>query len=324
LSTMHWERRRVFRFFRFRRFRRLFCTAQEIPAIPRTELRRQFLCAAIPMVGFGFIDNTVMIRAGDLIDNSLGATFGMATLTAAAFGQVCSDSCGVLFGNSLDAFFGKIGLRPPAVTSAQRQLRSFRLVTTAGATIGIISGCLIGMCNLFFLDLDAKERAAKQKELDTIYSMVMHKGPEMFNCEGASLFLYDETRTTLWTKVIAGHHQMIEIPVRDHGLTSWVLRNGQMVNTPDAYSDPRFDASVDKRIGYKTRTLLAMPITFEGKVQGVLMLLNKKEPEGFDEEDEKLGKVVAHHVSIFMEKFEASTDAIEPIIFNEKALAEPI
>ena len=75
------------------------------------------------------------------------------------------------------------------------------------------------------------------------------------------------------------------------------------------------------------------------EVQGVLMLLNKKEPEGFDEEDEKLGKVVAHHVSIFMvtkrvffwnlsfvaeEKFEASTDAIEPIIFNEKALAEPI
>merc|ERR1719204_2166541 len=270
---------------------------REIDQIPRRELRKQFLCAAIPMVGFGFIDNTVMIRAGDAIDQSLGATFGMATLTAAAFGQVCSDSCGVLFGNSLDALFSKIGVTPPQVTARQRTLRSFRLVTTAGATVGIITGCLLGMCNLLFLDLEAKERAARQKELDTIYSMVMQKGPEMFNCVGASLFLYDKSRNTLWSKVISGHDEMIEIPVKDHGLTSWVLRNGQMINVHDAYDDPRFDSSVDKRNDFRTKSMLAMPIAFEGKVQGVLMLLNKNDGV-FDEDDEKLGKVVAHHLSV--------------------------
>merc|ERR1719461_2398834 len=104
---------------RFRFFRRLFCSVADIPKIPSSELRRQFLCAAIPMVGFGFIDNTVMIRAGDAIDQNLGTMFGMATLTAAAFGQVCSDSCGVLFGNSLEALFSKCGIVPPQVTAAQ-------------------------------------------------------------------------------------------------------------------------------------------------------------------------------------------------------------
>ena len=39
-------------------------------------------------VGFGFMDNLVMIQAGDLIDNTIGVHFGLATLTAAAFGQV--------------------------------------------------------------------------------------------------------------------------------------------------------------------------------------------------------------------------------------------
>ncbi|EOD36166.1 hypothetical protein EMIHUDRAFT_49391, partial [Emiliania huxleyi CCMP1516] len=57
--------------------------------------------SALPMVGFGFMDNTVMIQAGNAIDCTLGVSFGLSTLTAlraAAFGQVCSDSAGVLFG----------------------------------------------------------------------------------------------------------------------------------------------------------------------------------------------------------------------------------
>jgi hypothetical protein len=61
-------------------FRRLYSTFKkatktlegEIPPIPNSALRKQFLCAAIPMVGFGFIDNTIMIRAGDAIDNKFG------------------------------------------------------------------------------------------------------------------------------------------------------------------------------------------------------------------------------------------------------------
>jgi hypothetical protein len=77
--------------------------------------------------------------------------FGLATLTAAAFGQVCSDSGGVLFGNTVDAIFARFGVKPPSVTNAQRGLRSFRIATTGGATIGVILGCLLGMINLLFL-----------------------------------------------------------------------------------------------------------------------------------------------------------------------------
>lgn len=40
----------------------------------------------------GVMDNFVMLAAGDLIDNTLGVKFGLATLTAAACGQVVSKS----------------------------------------------------------------------------------------------------------------------------------------------------------------------------------------------------------------------------------------
>ena len=42
------------------------------------------------MIGFGFMDNLVMIQAGEAIDSTIGVAFGLATMTSAAFGQIVS------------------------------------------------------------------------------------------------------------------------------------------------------------------------------------------------------------------------------------------
>ncbi|CAN0299735.1 unnamed protein product, partial [Hapterophycus canaliculatus] len=60
--------------------------AAEAPT--RQQLRTLFMHSAVPMVGFGIMDNFVMLTAGDIIDNTFGVKFGLATLTAAACGQV--------------------------------------------------------------------------------------------------------------------------------------------------------------------------------------------------------------------------------------------
>lgn len=72
------------------------------------ELRQLFIHAMMPMVGFGIMDNFIMIQAGDAIDNTFGATLGIATLTAAAFGQVFSDVSGVLFGGVVERGVSKV------------------------------------------------------------------------------------------------------------------------------------------------------------------------------------------------------------------------
>lgn len=63
-----------------------------------------------------------MIYAGDIIDCTLGVTFGLSTLTAASFGAPISNACGVLFGNTLEACFGLLGIPPTANLSAQQRL----------------------------------------------------------------------------------------------------------------------------------------------------------------------------------------------------------
>jgi len=116
------------------------------------QLRRVFISAAVPMVGFGIVDQTVMLQAGNAIDCTIGVTFGLSTLTAAAFGQVCSDASGVLFGGTLDNLMGKLGLPKANLTNAQRALPLVQRVKLAGSFFGIVSGCCIGLLNLLFID----------------------------------------------------------------------------------------------------------------------------------------------------------------------------
>jgi hypothetical protein len=57
------------------------------------DLKSLFIASSIPMIGFGFMDNFVMIQAGHYIDSTLGVTLGLATLTAAAAGTLLASTC---------------------------------------------------------------------------------------------------------------------------------------------------------------------------------------------------------------------------------------
>jgi hypothetical protein len=59
-----------------------------VPTPSYQDLKSLFIASSIPMIGFGFMDNFVMIQAGHYIDSTLGVTLGLATLTAAAAGTL--------------------------------------------------------------------------------------------------------------------------------------------------------------------------------------------------------------------------------------------
>jgi len=116
----------------------------------RQQLSQLFVCSAIPMVGFGFMDNVVMITAGSYVDATLGVTLGVSTLTAAALGNAVSDVSGVLFGGVLERTLSRFKYAtPPPLTTSQRALTISRCVKTAGAAIGVFAGCLLGASTLF-------------------------------------------------------------------------------------------------------------------------------------------------------------------------------
>ncbi|XP_054826097.1 dual 3',5'-cyclic-AMP and -GMP phosphodiesterase 11A [Eublepharis macularius] len=74
------------------------------------------------------------------------------------------------------------------------------------------------------------------------------------------------------------------------GIIGYVAQHGETVNIPDAYQDRRFNDEIDKLTGYKTKSLLCMPIrNNEGEIIGVAQAINKT-PGGapFSDDDEKV------------------------------------
>ena len=135
------------------------------------------------MIGFGAMDNFVMIQAGDFIDNSIGVTLGLSTLTAAAFGQIFSDVSGVCFGSYVEILAKKLGLPPSTLTRGQMELPRVKAIATGSSVAGVILGCLIGMTSLLFMDLEKAERAKKAAELDTIFATVINEADELLHAE---------------------------------------------------------------------------------------------------------------------------------------------
>jgi hypothetical protein len=130
--------------------------AEEAAVVPptSTQLWRLFINTSVPMVVFGITDQTVMIQAGNAIDCTLGVTFALSTLTAAAFGQVISDASGVIFGGTVERLAKAAGLPGANLTLAQRKLPIVSQVRFAGNLLGIIFGCCLGLVNLLFIDTD--------------------------------------------------------------------------------------------------------------------------------------------------------------------------
>jgi hypothetical protein len=117
--------------------------------------RALFLSQAIPFVGFGFMDNAIMIIAGEYIEMSIGAALALSTMAAAGLGNLLSDIAGIGFSSKIESLTETfLKIRPPELSRAAAASFNARFVKMLGAVVGISVGCLLGMFPLLFFDAD--------------------------------------------------------------------------------------------------------------------------------------------------------------------------
>jgi len=110
------------------------------PEASRLQLYREALNAGVPFIGFGIMDNMIMILAGDQIDASLGVAFGITTMCAAAIGNILSDLAGVGLGTVIEEYAAMLGLPKAGLTMRQVDMRGPRYARQAGMALGITLG----------------------------------------------------------------------------------------------------------------------------------------------------------------------------------------
>jgi len=97
---------------------------------------------------------------------------------------------------------------------------------------------------------------------------------DLLSCDRATVFILDRVNEILWSTVAKGQ-VTIRIPY-NKGLAGAVVMNDELVNIKNAYLDPRFDKSNDVRTGYKTQSVLAIPIyNNHQEIIGVVQAINK-------------------------------------------------
>lgn len=129
-----------------------------------SQLRYVLLHNAIPFVGFGFLDNAIMIAAGTQIELSIGVTLGISTMAAAALGNLVSDLAGLGLAGYVEALAARFGMQIPDLTPKQVDMWQTRVSSHMGKAIGVTIGCILGMFPLLFLsDEDEEEKKKKKK-----------------------------------------------------------------------------------------------------------------------------------------------------------------
>ena len=114
----------------------------------------------------------------------------------------------------------------------------------------------------------ASSQGGKEKlalEIDSVTRLVVQSFRKLIDCERCALFLLDDKTNELYFKPVGdGANSLarlkeIRFPASS-GVSGWCASNKLMLNIKNAYHDARFNTDVDKKTGFKTRTILCHPV----------------------------------------------------------------
>ena len=149
---------------------------------------------------------------------------------------------------------------------------------------------------------DVAQAVGTNVELATLLPAIIHSVCQLVDSDRASLFLVDENTGEVWSRVQLGHEEEIRLP-KGAGIAGAVVSARCPVRLEDAWADARFHRTVDEETGYRTRSLLAVPIVDkDGAVKGVVEALNKNGPAGFTDDDERLLMALGSEIAVALQR----------------------
>ncbi|MCP4418651.1 MAG: GAF domain-containing protein [Chloroflexi bacterium] len=101
--------------------------------------------------------------------------------------------------------------------------------------------------------------------------------------DGSLMLVDDETEELSFVVVhgsvrekLVGHRIPLGV-----GIAGWVAQHAEAIIVPNVQTDPRFSPRIDQAFHFKTRSLLCVPIIFNGRILGVIQALNKTNRKEF-------------------------------------------
>lgn len=169
--------------------------------------------------------------------------------------------------------------------------------------------------------LEVSRRCALRPTLDGLLQELVELTSRELDCDRGTLFLNDPTTSELYSRVALGNLTHEIRILNDSGFAGHSFQTGEAIITADPYADPRFNPSVDERTGYRTESMVCVPVrTLAGETIGVIQCLNKRHGQ-FTREDLDLLSEMTSQAAIAL-KSHQYVEQIERSRLKETAFLE--
>lgn len=141
-------------------------------------------------------------------------------------------------------------------------------------------------------------------DLHKLLQKIMKVSMDAVSAQASTVFLYNPDQDDLSFDVALGEQgdKLTKCRVKSgEGIVGSSAQNLEIINISDVHKDARFDKSWDEMTGFKTRSILAVPMIRRGELVGVLEVINKEGDEGFDQNDQELIAMIASQAAIAVE-----------------------
>ena len=149
--------------------------------------------------------------------------------------------------------------------------------------------------------IDASQILNSTFNLGKLLELILNLATKNLNAARGTIYLIDKEKNELWSFVLKGNELVqIRLPIGT-GIAGYVAKTGKTINLVDAAKDKRFFADIDKRSGFRTKTMLCKPMKNRtGKTIGVFQIINKKQGV-FTKEDVLFLEALSDHAALAIE-----------------------
>ncbi len=145
-------------------------------------------------------------------------------------------------------------------------------------------------------------------DFNDLMTLVMEKAKKVMNAEACSILLYNKNTKKLEFEVAICKEESASEILKEkitldlgQGIAGWVAENLKPLLISDAKTDDRFYKDADKLTGFKTKSLLAVPLVGRGGLVGVAEIINPKNKDSFDDYDSEIFQTLCRQVAIAIE-----------------------
>ena len=148
--------------------------------------------------------------------------------------------------------------------------------------------------------LELSRDISMHSDLDALLRRVETAALRVLDCERITVFMNEPLANDLLSRLATGGRE-IRTPA-DRGIAGATFREGHIINVENARMDPRFYDAIDRQTGFRTQSILTVPLRgIHNETIGVLQLLNKRDGL-FTNSDEELALTLGSLTGITLQR----------------------